>query len=255
MRLKLNFHHPEKAFFTLPCHYNEIIQGFIYRHLDSWLSEKIHEKGVKDPETERKLKFFTFSRLIPEEKAYIRDGKINLFGAVKLIVSSPIQDFIQSFAMNLMKTNTLRLGSEDLVLSSVEVEGLPQYQEKIYVRTLSPITVYSTLESADGKKKTYYYSPFEKEFEDLIIKNLQRKLRTWAGSTVFSGSIKPYKVSSKDQRIVIYKKTVIKGWDGLFELNLPQELFNMAFETGIGAKNSLGFGCIEVWNPYSKHRL
>jgi CRISPR-associated endoribonuclease Cas6 len=33
----------------------------------------------------------------------------------------------------------------------------------------------------------------------------------------------------------------------VFELNLPQELFNMAFETGIGAKNSLGFGCIEVW--------
>jgi CRISPR-associated endoribonuclease Cas6 len=154
--------------------------------------------------------------------------------------------------MNLMRAHTLRFGNEDLVLSSIETEGLPEYQEKIYVRTLSPITVYSTLESADGKKKTYYYSPFEKEFEDLLIKNLQRKLRAWAGSTVFSGSIKPYKVSSRDQRIVIYKKTVIKGWDGVFELNLPQEFFNIAFEAGLGVKNSLGFGCVEVWKLYSK---
>jgi CRISPR-associated endoribonuclease Cas6 len=252
MRLKIKFNHPEKNFITLPCHYNEIIQGFIYRNLDRWLSEKIHEQGFKDPETERKLKFFTFSRLIPDEKIYVKDGKINLYGNLKLIVSSPIQDFIQSFAMNLMKAGTLRLGKEDLILSSVEVEGLPQYQEKIYVRTLSPITVYSTLEGADGKKKTYYYSPFEKEFEDLMIKNLQRKLRTWAGSTIFSGSIKAYKVNSKDQKIVIYKETVIKGWDGVFELNLPRELFNMAFETGLGAKNSLGFGCIEVWKPFFK---
>jgi len=103
MRLKLIFSHSEKSFITLPCHYNEIIQGFIYRHLDSWLSEKVHEQGFKDPKTEQKLKFFTFSRLIPKEKAYVRDGKINLYGNVKLIVSSPIQDFIQSFAMNLMK--------------------------------------------------------------------------------------------------------------------------------------------------------
>jgi len=247
MRLKLKFEHLGKSFITLPCHYNGIIQGFIYHHLDSWLSSKIHEEGFIEPGTKRKLKFFTFSRLIPEGKAYIKDGQIYLHGAINLIVSSPLQGFIQSFAMNLMKSGTLKFDKENLLLSSVEVEGLPEYQERIFVRTLSPVTIYSTLIKRDGKKKTYYYSPFEKEFEDLLIKNLSRKFKTWAGSTVLSGSIKPYKVNSRDQRIVIYKGTVIKGWDGVFELNLPQELFNMAFETGLGAKNSLGFGCIEVW--------
>ncbi len=84
-----------------------------------------------------------------------------------------------------------------MLLSSVQVEAVPEYKEKIYVKTLSPITVYSTLNTSDGRKKTYYYSPFEREFEELVIKNLQTKLRIWQGKTVFEGSIKPYKVSSK----------------------------------------------------------
>ncbi|MGB9822190.1 CRISPR-associated endoribonuclease Cas6, partial [Thermodesulfovibrio sp.] len=247
MRLKIKFYHPEKSFITLPCHYNEIIQGFIYHHLESHIGENLHDRGFKDPETQRRMKFFTFSRLIPSEKAHVKEGKIYLYGNVSLIISSPFNDFIQSFAMTLLKAGTLRIGSENMILSSVQVEGPPAYKDRIYVKTLSPITVYSTLETANGKRKTYYYCPFEKEFEKLLIKNLQRKLRTWRGSTILEGSIKPYKVNSKDQRIVIYKNTVIKGWDGVFELNLPEELFTMAFEAGIGAKNSLGFGCIEVW--------
>ncbi|MCD6489806.1 MAG: hypothetical protein J7K20_03660 [Thermodesulfobacterium sp.] len=90
MWLKLKFEHLKKSFITLSCHYNEIIQGFIYRHFESSLSEKIHEQGFKNPETKRRLKFFTFSKVIPEEKAYVKDRKIYLYGKIKLIVLSPL---------------------------------------------------------------------------------------------------------------------------------------------------------------------
>jgi CRISPR/Cas system endoribonuclease Cas6 (RAMP superfamily) len=30
-------------------------------------------------------------------------------------------------------------------------------------------------------------------------------------------------------------------------MSLHPELFALAFDAGLGAKNSLGFGCIEVW--------
>ncbi|MGB9793083.1 MAG: CRISPR-associated endoribonuclease Cas6 [Thermacetogeniaceae bacterium] len=33
----------------------------------------------------------------------------------------------------------------------------------------------------------------------------------------------------------------------MYELCLPKELFKMAFEAGLGAKNSLGFGCIDLY--------
>jgi len=247
MRLKLNFYHSENSFLTLPCNYNEIIQGFIYRSIDSWLAEKIHEEGFKDPETERKFKLFTFSRLIPEGRVQVKEGKITFHGNLSLTVASPLGEFIQSFAMNLIKASNIMLFGQTLILNSVAVEGLPEYKERILVKTLSPITVYSTLTSADGRKKTYYYSPFEREFEKLIIENLNKKLRALTGKTSLEGSVKPYRVNSRNQRIVIYKNTVIKGWDGIFELRLTPELYDLAFDTGLGAKNSQGFGCIEMW--------
>ncbi|WP_353685112.1 CRISPR-associated endoribonuclease Cas6 [Thermodesulfovibrio sp. 3907-1M] len=247
MRLKINFYHPEKSFITLPCHYNEAVQGFIYHHLEVHIARELHDRGFKDPETKRRFKFFTFSRLIPEDGSQIKDGRIYLHGNINLVISSPLNDFIQSFAMNLMKSGEFMLAGERMILASVQVEALPEYREKIYVKTLSPITVYSTLNTPDGRKKTYYYSPFEREFEKLIIDNLNKKMRTLMEKTAQSGSVKPFRVSSGNQRVVMYKHTVIKGWDGVFELALPPELFALAFDTGLGAKNSLGFGCIELW--------
>lgn len=248
MRLKIKFFHPEKPFITLPCHYNELIQGFIYTHLDRYLAEHLHNRGFKDPVTQRAFKFFTFSRLIPDKNFLIENGKIHLYGEITLIISSCVKEFIQSFALNLLKAGEIRLGEERLSLSSVYVESVPPYKEKIYVKTLSPVTIYSSLLTPEGKKKTYYYSPFERDFEKLILENLNKKLRALKGITAEGkGSIRPHKVSSKNQRVVFYKNTVIKGWDGIFELSLPEELFGLAFETGLGAKNSQGFGCIEVW--------
>ncbi|MFN7181678.1 MAG: CRISPR-associated endoribonuclease Cas6 [Planctomycetota bacterium] len=40
--------------------------------------------------------------------------------------------------------------------------------DKVVVKMLSPITIYSTLTKRDGSKKTYYYNPFENEFGQLI---------------------------------------------------------------------------------------
>jgi len=247
VRLKIKFR-PEKPFFVLPCHYNGLIQALVYRHLDNWLAKSIHDKGFKDPITKRHLKLFTFSRLIPENRPKVEKEHIEFKGPINLIVSSPSHEFIESFASNLLRDGRLYLAGEALELISVQVEPVRSYREKVIVKTLSPITVYSTLQTSDGRKKTYYYNPFETDFEELIIKNLQRKARTWFGKEIFGDSIiKPYKVSTRNERIIIYKDIVIKAWDGLYELQLPPELFQMAFDAGLGAKNSQGFGCVEVW--------
>ena len=252
MRLKIKFK-PENSTLRLPVHYNGLIQAFIYRHLDEWLALKIHNQGFKDPQAERQLKLFTFSRLIPENSPRVKDRRITFKGPINLIISSPYHEFIQSFGSNLLREGRFYLAGEALELISVEVEPVPQYTEKVIVKALSPITVYSTLETPDGRKKTYYYNPFESDFEELIIKNLQRKLRTWSGIKTDGGSIKPYRINTRNERIIIYKDTVIKGWDGLYELQLPPELFQMAFDAGLGAKNSQGFGCVEVWEDKNEY--
>lgn len=247
MRLRIIFVPEDGKNLVLPCHYNEIVQGFIYRHLDSFLAKRIHDQGFGDPDAKRRFRFFTFSRLIPSGSVSVKNGRIYLDGPVSLVVASPINAFVESFAENVLKSGIIWLNGKRLAVSSVGVEAQPSYNENILVRTLSPVTVYSTVTLADCSKKTYFYSPFESDFGDLIIKNLQRKLKVLTGHFVEGGSIKPYIVKSGNQRIVKYKGTVIKGWDGIFELSLPEELFRLAFDAGIGAKNSQGFGCVEVW--------
>lgn len=46
--------------------------------------------------------------------------------------------------------------------------------------------------------------------------------------------------------IIKYKGTVIKGYSGDFILKGNPELIKLAYDTGLGSKNSQGFGCIEV---------
>ena len=47
-------------------------------------------------------------------------------------------------------------------------------------------------------------------------------------------------------KIIRFKGTVIKGWMGTFEVRLPEPYFTLAYEAGLGAKNSQGFGMIQV---------
>lgn len=239
----------------LPRQYNELVQGFIYKHLDGCLAKSVHDEGFADPRSaKRKLKLFAFSRLSPDRNAGGRwrfvGEHIEFQGPVCLVISSPMVDFLSSLAEHLLTEPRLMLGDQELELLGVGVEGAPEHRRPVLVRTLSPITIYSTLQGGDGKKKTYYYTPFECEFSELLVKNLVRKVRVWEGREVEAeGEVRPIKVSKRNEHVLNYKGTVIKAWSGIYELDLPPRLFQMAFDAGLGAKNSQGFGCIEVWKP------
>ncbi|KUK58056.1 MAG: CRISPR-associated protein, Cas6 family, partial [Synergistales bacterium 53_16] len=38
----------------------------------------------------------------------------------------------------------------------------------------------------------------------------------------------------------------IKGWWGIFRLKGPVELLRIGLDAGLGAKNSAGWGCVEL---------
>jgi CRISPR-associated endoribonuclease Cas6 len=257
MRLRLTLRAVPRERLVLPFSYNELIQAFLYRHLDAHLARRLHDEGIPDPAAvNRRLKLFVFSRLLGRWRPR-GDHRIAFYGPVQLVVASPIGAFLESLAVHLLQERQLRLGLREFELVSLEVEPLPPLTRPLLVEALSPITVYSTLYTAEGKRKTYYYSPFEAEFEELLLKNLARKVRTWYGKEIEAeGHIRPVKVSPRDEHVLKYKGTVIKAWTGIYELELPPALFEMAFAAGLGAKNSQGFGCIGVWRsrPLVKER-
>lgn len=226
--------------------YNHILQALIYNNIDEKLANFLHDKGFMLGK--RSFKLFTFSRLsgkikfIPELKSF------KISPPFKLTISSPVENFLSSLAENFIKSERLNLNGEQIFVESINVFSIPKLNSEVTIRILSPVTMYSTLKTLTGKKKTYYYSPFENEFSELLEENLKKKYEVLykAKPNSLSFSIEPIGVSKKDEKIIDYKGTVIKGWMGRYRLKGSPELIKLAYDAGLGAKNSQGFGCFEI---------
>lgn len=232
---------------TLPLHYNGEIQGLIYRHLDWAISSRLHDEGISFGK--RQFRFFTFSRIVG--KYCIAGKQIEFTGPAQIHIGSVHEEILESLVKHLLTSGVILLGEKQCELLRVEVEEKPKINGPVRVKTLSPITTYSTLTTGDDRKKTYYYSPTEHDWEIQLLANLWRKSQAlgWDQKDpkgLDGARIKPIRVGKKDVRIVKYKGTVIKGWTGIYELDLPEPFFNLAYDAGLGSKNSQGFGMLKV---------
>lgn len=243
MRIKLHLRPRDPLF--LPIHYHPILQGVIYRNLDEALATWYHERGYAYHR--RRFKLFTFSRLFARNRLFDREnGKIVFVGTVHFHVGAVDTEFLESFASFLVRKGKIRMGRQVCDVVGVEVEVPPPHARPVRVRTLSPVTVYRTHESASGKRKTRFYHPEEKEFAELVLGNLERKARALWGKAppLEEAWIRPVRVGK--QVITYFKGTLIKAWDGKFEVNLPEPYFRLMLDAGLGAKNAQGFGMVEV---------
>jgi CRISPR-associated endoribonuclease Cas6 len=245
MKLKLTFT-PAYKVLCLPIHYNYLLQSMIYRNLEKALATWLHEDGFYY--LKRRFKLFTFSKLLG--KCEIEGKNIIFHDRVYFKVSSPYIKMLESLAEHLVKNPYIRIGEERCVLESAEVEVEREFKERLIIKTISPITIYSTFKTLEGRKKTYYYTPFEPEFSKLIIENLIKKRIAFEKNS-FSfpegAYLRPIKVNNKKNfHILFFKGTVIKAWSGIYELSLPESYMRFAYYAGLGAKNSQGFGMWEV---------
>lgn len=158
MRICLTLMPDQDRELALPRHYNEYVQAFIYRHLDAFLARRLHDEGHLDEVGKRRLKFFTFSRLQGTWRA--KQDRVVFSGSVRLVVASPMDDFLESLATHLLRSKVLRLGTQRVAIKAIEVEMPIRPDGPVLVNALSPITVYSTFRTAEGRSKTHYFSPF-----------------------------------------------------------------------------------------------
>jgi len=242
MRIEINLR--AETPLILPKSHNHLLQGFIYSLLDPLLRKRLHKEGY--PYEKRRFKLFTFSRLLGKVKMFKEYFQFN--PPLKLIISSPKDEILQSLAEGLLKSPEVILGKNTVYIDSINVAARPSFNHKVTIKMLSPVTIRSTLYGADGSKKSYYYSPFEKEFCRLIKENLRKKYKIVFNKNLghdFEFSIKPQKVPPSSEKIIIYKGTVIKAWMGIYEIKGNPEVIALSYDTGLGAKNSQGFGCWE----------
>jgi len=227
---------------SLPLSYSYPLQSAIFEVLAA-IIPKVHDTG--QTVNGRILRPFTFSRLAGR-KQKMKEGSITLTPPIDLHFSSPLEDFVQAFANSLIKNRGIQLLGTTLELRSIEVEPKIPEASSISARTISPVTVYSTLMTADGRKKTYFYNPAEKDFTIQIRENLNRKASA-LGNSIRAGEAFSFKLASRPvQRIVKYKDFTQIAWDFRFELQADPELISIAYDWGLGSKNAQGFGMIKT---------
>jgi len=246
MRIAIEFEGNRLSF---PLEYNQSIQGFIYHNIDKTLASFLHDKGFITKG--RTFKLFTFSRLLGKYR--ISKERIEFEERVKFWIASPVDNLIESFASNLARKPEVFLGDERFYVTSIEVkQKLSCDNAEIFM--LSPVTVYSTLLKPEGGhptrmgKKTYYYNPKEEDFGRLVNENMKKKYTAFYRKEAdnLAMDITPVKVRASDEKIVSYKGFIIKGWMGRYRIKGNEELISLAYDAGLGAKNSQGFGMFEI---------
>jgi len=233
---------------ALPVQYGPLLQGLVYRQMENpVLRSYLHEQGFALGK--RRFKLFTFSRLTGRAVSYDRvSGRLVLTPPLRLVVCSPIPFILQELGTGFLRQGRVRLGDVFLEVKEMATAAPRATGQAIRVRMLSPLVTYSTLSGTDGRSYTYYYSPFEPRFEELVGANLAKKHLLIHGRPAPGDGfgIRPVRVEDRDLKITRYKETVIKGWMGEYELRGDPGFLQVALDAGLGAKNSQGYGCCEL---------
>jgi CRISPR-associated endoribonuclease Cas6 len=227
---------------VLPPRYREALQAVIYRNLPPPLADALHDGRYW--EGRRPVKPFVFSQL-SGAVTYQRADGFSVSGLVWFRFASPAVDLVQALAEGLLRNGIIRLASLHFAVREVAALPAPSLEPPLVVRTLSPITVYRTFEQ-DGRRRTQYYSPLAREFAELVAANLSRKAEALRLPHAEPIRIQPLGVSQRHRRLEQYKGIWIEAWAGRFRLEGPELMLWLALHAGLGAKNSQGFGCIDV---------
>ncbi|RAO98425.1 hypothetical protein PW5551_10050 [Petrotoga sp. 9PW.55.5.1] len=241
MVIKMVFGSVERERIELPVHYNRPLQGLFY-NLMSDTMPSYHDLGTRSED--KRLKLFTFSRIYPYNSFKVENKKMIFKGLFSIYFASPIEELANAVLKAIKDQNTVRIEKNYFTLVKYEVIE-NEIEEEILVKTLSPITAYSTIILPNGSRYTHYFSPYSTDFKKLIEENLKRKasaLNIDTEGKMFH--IEPYGVTEKNEKLLFYKDIIIKGWTGYFVLKGEPELIFLALNSGLGAKNAQGFGMV-----------
>ncbi len=247
-RLKISFTLMEKNSITIPIPYNQILQAIIYNNLTDGVANHLHNKGYQHEK--RNFKLFTFSKIFANNFHISSNSSLIIKSPFHFFVSFADENITKNLSLNLLKNDTINLRGNTLKVSSIEFLSPPDFKNFVTIKMLSPITVYSTFYKQDGTKKTYFYNPREKEFNEIIKNNALKKYKLILGEE-YNGTfeIEPLRFSIKRNfHILKYKGTIIHGYSGIYKLEGQPNMLKILYLCGLGSKNSQGFGMFEIEN-------
>lgn len=229
---------------TLPLANQGKVQGMIYNFMSASpeYSAFVHDQGFS-VDRGAHFKLFTFSRLSGPH--IIRGGDIIFPETVSLALRTADPAFGQLLHNVLRPGLVCTLGIQKIVLREVhqEVLQLENSCRQLKIRPISPITVHKTLPD----HHTYYYNPLDDEFSRLVNENYRRKWESATGELP-EGNVEliALSVGRQDKVVTRIKGTIVNAWGGTYLLKGSPRAMEFLYHTGLGARNSMGFGAFEI---------
>ncbi len=241
MVLKLEFKPVQNEIVDLPVHYNRPLQGMFYSLMSDAIPDYHDDGTVID---NKKLKLFTFSRIYPLSSFKVEHKRMKFDGSFIVYFASPMQEIIDAIFKSIESEEVFRVEKNYFTLKKTEMV-IENSDDSLLVKTLSPITTYSTIVLPNGNRYTHYFSPYSSDFKKLVEENLKRKANALGINTDDKSiTIEPYGITEKNEKLLFYKGIIIKGWTGYFKLKGDKELIKLTLNSGLGAKNAQGFGMV-----------
>lgn len=244
MEFKLYFQIEDKL--VLPISYHHILQGFIYKRLSEYpeFSDFLHNKGFQ---TEgQSFKLFVFSLL--KGHFQVSGSKIMFDNVIEWEIRSPVPFFCEVLAQALENEEVFELAGQRIFLIRYEVTNTKILDEELEIRMLSPVCV--DIAYREGEKtKTNYLEPTDPYFNYYLTKNFQRKFQAVVGKKNSTGIfLLPHKDFNVARNKYVTKfggEIFITAWKGSFTLKSDIESLQFLYDTGLGSRNSQGFGMFE----------
>ena len=198
----------------------------------------------------------------PQWKGRKRKEKDRLVveGPVGVYIDSPIEVIAEDIFNHFMTGGTVEILGEKMDIYSVQ--ALPKYpnfaEGSLQVMAISPIVTYHTED-----KYTCFIYPFdERQWRPLIENSIRRKLVAFGymkedeASQVEIG-VKPIALDIKrNYRVASYTKDgktmVFKGFTGLYKLQGHPKALEVAYRSGIGSRNGIGFGMLKEYKSRAR---
>ncbi len=263
MRLKLTLHVQDQNP-ILPLNYQYPVSAWIYKILnsaDADFTEWLHNTGYTVGH--RHFKLFTFSNLTISRYKRKNDRLKILSPEVLLHLSFFIDKAAENFITGLFMNQEFVIGdSFDIArfyVQTVESLPLPNFQDNMEFKCLSPICLSRTVER-NGRKLPEYISPDDSQYQQYFFDNLINKYKSTlnhkynaapVGDDYLQNVGKLEILSPSKSRLLTIKEGTsqqsrVRGYLYRFRITAPPELISFGYLAGFGEKNSLGFGCVEA---------
>lgn len=197
-------------------------------------------------------KFYTFSNLkLHNRDSLKKSSQKGLdYDTAEFILSSPNETFIKSFVEGLLINPEFYLegiSGKKIPHDIQEIKMLPmeKIENMAHFRALSPVYV-KTFRNIEGKMKNIDLSPSDPKFYENIQKNIIFKYNEYYNEKIEEPHFEIYDIYNIKLKRIKIADTFRRCSFLSFKVQAPQKILQFMYDSGVGEKNAMGFGCLDL---------